>query len=69
MFEIILGIVICVFMAKIASADEHSPMIWFGVTFILCVGAVFIPLPYLRFLIAGVVSFGLMLGYKMLVKA
>ena len=65
MIEIILGIAVCVIMAKVASADDLSGANWFCVTFALCFGALFIPLPYLRFLIAGVAAFALMIGYKM----
>ena len=68
MFEIILGIGVCVVMAKIASQDNESGVIWFCVTFALCLGASYSPLPFLRFLIAGGVAFGLMIAYKMIAK-
>lgn len=65
MFEYILLIGICVVMAKIASADDQSGMTWFFVTFFLCMGSLLIPLPFIRLLIAGVLSFAAMIGYKM----
>lgn len=52
MIEIGLGIAACVIMSKIASADDESPMIWGSVTFGLCFLSLFIPIPFLRILIA-----------------
>ena len=65
MFELVLALGVCVLMAKIASADDQSAIIWFCVTFAFCVAATLIPLPFLRFMIAGLVSFAAMIGYKM----
>ncbi|MBI1336473.1 MAG: hypothetical protein GC164_05875 [Phycisphaera sp.] len=66
MLEIILGIGACVVMAKVASADDQSGVLWFFVTFALCIGALFIPLPFIRMLIAGIVAFVAMVGYKVM---
>ena len=66
MFEIILGVIVCVTMAKIADADDQSAVLWFGVTFGLCAASLFLPLPYVRFVIAFVVSFAAMFVYKVI---
>ena len=65
MFEIIVAIGVCVVMAKIASEDDLPGAMWFLITFLLCVASVAIPLPFIRVLIAGVVSFSVMIVYKM----
>ena len=65
MFEIVLGIGVCVVVAMIARADERSPVIWFCITFALCLASIFIPIPFLRFLIAGFISFVIMIVWKM----
>ncbi len=65
MIEIGLGIAACVIMSKIASADDESPILWGVVTFGLCCLSVFIPLPFLRILIAWGASFALMIVVKM----
>jgi len=69
MLELILGIGVCVVMAKIAANDNLSGVIWFCVTFAFCVAAMFVPLFYIRFLIAGVLSLITMILYKVLAKA
>lgn len=66
MIEIGLGIAACVIMAKIASADDESPLIWGLATFGLCFLSLFIPLPFLRILLAWVASFVLMIVVKMI---
>ena len=64
MIEIGLGIAACVLMAKIASADDESPMIWGLATFALCFLSLFIPIPFIRILIAWGASFALMIVVK-----
>ena len=58
----------CFAMAKIAIADDRSDIIWFCITFAVCLAALFIPLPFIRFLIAGSVSFGIMIAYKLIMN-
>ena len=65
MIEIVLGIALCVLMAKIADADGQSAFLWGGVTLVLCLLSLLIPIPFLRFLMAGVVAFIAMLAVKM----
>ena len=64
MIEIAVGLGVCFIMAKIADMDRMSPIIWFVITFALCLAALLIPIPYARFLIAGFVSFIVMIVYK-----
>ena len=68
MFELILAIAACVAMAKIASADNKSPIIWAVATFALCVLSILIPLPYVRVLIAFIVAFVAMIASNALSK-
>jgi len=64
MIEIILGVVLCAGMAKIASADDQSGIVWGFVTFIILLGCLAIPIPYVRVLIAGGATFVAMIGWK-----
>jgi hypothetical protein len=66
--EIILAIGLCVVMGKIADADGRSGFLWGGITAALCVACLFIPIPYARFLLAGVVAFVAMIVVKMIRK-
>ena len=64
MLEIIVGIMAVVAMAKVASADNQSPIIWGSVTFVLVIACLFIPMPFLRVGLAFVLAFVAMIGYK-----
>jgi len=68
MLELGIGLGVCIIMAKIASEDNESAAIWFCLTFALCVATSVMPLPYLRYLIAGGASFGLLVTYKIVAK-
>lgn len=53
-------------MARLAEEDGLSPLMWAVITLGLAIGALFIlPWGFARVLIAGVVSFLLMIFYKM----
>ncbi len=65
MLEIIVGIGVCVLMAKIASIDRQSGKVWFFITLGICVLCLLIPLPIFRMAIAGVIAFVSMIVYKM----
>ena len=65
MLEIVVGIAVCVAMYRIADADDESGILWFFITFGLCIAALAIPLIFLRFMIAGVASFILLIFFKM----
>lgn len=67
MLEIALGIAACVLMARIATADDQSGILWGAITFMLCFGSLFVPLPFLRIILACVASFVLMIVYKAVV--
>jgi hypothetical protein len=65
MFELIVAILLIVAMLKIANADNQSPVLWGGVTFLVAAACIaLIPLPFIRLGIAGVVVFLAMIGYK-----
>jgi hypothetical protein len=64
MLELLVAIALIVAMAKIASADDQSPIVWGALTGAIIVGCFFIPLPFLRLGIAFVVAFVAMIGYK-----
>ncbi len=68
MFEIILGVFMCVTMGKIASADDQSGVVWGFITFAFCLIAMLIPLPFIRLGIAGVGAFATLMAYKMIGK-
>ena len=64
MLEIIVGIMAVVAMAKVASADNQSPIIWGSVTLVLVIACLFIPMPFLRVGLAFVLAFVAMIGFK-----
>lgn len=65
MFELALALGTVAVISMVASADDQSAFLWGAITFVVCAAALFlIPLPFLRIFIAGIVSFGLMFGYK-----
>lgn len=64
MLELLLMIAAVVAMARIASADGHSPWLWGIVTVAACLASAVIPLPFVRVLIAFVVVFVAMMVYK-----
>jgi hypothetical protein len=66
MLEIIMVVALIVLMAKIASIDQRSPLIWGAVTLVFCGASLVIPIPYLRILIAGAVVFVAMIVAKVL---
>ncbi|MCI0462585.1 MAG: hypothetical protein L0Z62_37015 [Gemmataceae bacterium] len=65
MFEILLGIAVCALMGKVADADGQPAFLWGGITFLLCLASLVLPIPYMRFLLAGVVAFVAMITVKM----
>lgn len=64
MIELILGVVLCFGMAKIASADDLSGILWGFLTFLILLGCAMIPIPYVRVLIAGAAAFVGMIAWK-----
>jgi hypothetical protein len=62
--EIIILVAACVAMYRIAEADEQSGAMWAITTLALCIGCLFIPLPFLRLGIAFVLAFVLMIVVK-----
>jgi hypothetical protein len=69
MFEIPLGILMVVTVARIAYADGESAVIWGAVALVLgflCLR--YIPIAYARILVAGVLTIGAMTAYKIATK-
>lgn len=66
MLEIIMIVVACVAMYRIADADEQaSPVLWTVITLLICIASIaFLPLPMIRIGLALLVAFLLMMGYK-----
>ena len=65
MIEVGLGIAACFAVAKVASVENESGIIWGAITFLLCAVSLLVPLPFLRIFIAGLLAFVLMIVYKM----
>ena len=68
MFEIALGVGLVVVMARLAAADDRSPLLWGAITFGLCALSLFIPFPFFRMLIVAVVVFVAMIAAKVVSK-
>lgn len=68
MIEIVLYCVVVIVMFKVARLENRSGLLWGGFTALVCVGSLFIPLVYLRVLIAAVVSFLSMTALKMVIR-
>jgi hypothetical protein len=58
MLELGLLIGVVVLLGKIAEHEDRSPVVWGGLTLLLCIASLFVvPLPFGRMLIAGVAAF------------
>jgi hypothetical protein len=64
MLEILVAIAAIVAMARIASADGHSALLWGLITFGLCAACLLIPLPLIRVGIAFGLALLAMFAYK-----
>ena len=58
--EIILIVAAAIALGRFAETDRQEGLKWGAITFALCLVSLFIPLPFLRVLLACAVSFGLM---------
>ena len=69
MVEPSLAFIMVVAIARIARADDKSPIIWAVIAIVfslLCMN--YIHFPYARILLAGFLSFGAMIAYNYLAK-
>ena len=66
MCEYVMCLFAIVAMVKIASQEDLSPWVWGAVTFGICIVCLMIPLPFLRVLIALVLSFVAMIGWNVI---
>ena len=64
MLELVIGIAAVVAMARIASAENMSSVIWGSLTLALVVACMVIPVPFLRVGLAFGLAFVAMIGYK-----
>ena len=64
MLEIVMIIGAVVFMARVADAENRSAMAWGGLTLLICLASMVIPLAGIRIVIAVVVSFVAMMVAK-----
>lgn len=56
----------CVVMGEIADQDGQSAITWGGLCALLCIGAIFVPFPFLRVLAAGALTFAAMIALKLI---
>ena len=65
MFEIVVAIAAIVAMAKIADADDQSPLLWGLITFaLIAASVVLVPLAFIRVGVAFVVAIIAMITFK-----
>jgi len=68
MLEIFLYIVLVAVLIKIALVDNRSPFLWGAIAVGVCAATLYIPLPHLRVLIAGVLCILVMTGAKIVLR-
>jgi hypothetical protein len=54
--ELLVAAVVCGTVGRIANADNRSPNLWAGITAVICMGCLVIPLPVLRLVVAWYVA-------------
>jgi hypothetical protein len=65
---LVLGCAVFI-MAKVAHMEERSPILWGGITFLICVATtITIPLPFISMIIGLAISFTAMFVVKLLEK-
>jgi hypothetical protein len=64
MIEIVMAIAVVVAMVKIADMENQSPFLWGAVAIGFLVLCFAIPVPMLRVVVAGLLSYGAMFVYK-----
>ena len=60
MFELLTMVAAAVAMSRFAEADRGEGLKWGGITFLVCLASLLIPLPFLRVGLACIVVFVLM---------
>jgi hypothetical protein len=67
MLELVLLAAVVGAVVKVALADDQSPFVWGGVAALLGIACcMFVPLPWIRVLLAGLLTYGAMIGYKLM---
>ena len=69
MLELLLALLLCAVMAKIADSEGLSGLLWGCLTFLVTLGCLLIPIPFLRLGIALVLMFVILTAYKMTANA
>jgi hypothetical protein len=62
--ELVMAIAVVVAMVKIADMENQSPFIWGAVAIGMLLLCFMLPIPYLRVVIAGLLSYVAMFVYK-----
>lgn len=57
--------IVCGGIGRIADVDGHSPLAWAGLTLVLCLASLMLPVPVLRLVLAGYTAFALMFLYNL----
>ena len=65
MIELLMLIGVMVIMYRIANAENLSPGLWTLLTFLVCMACGYLPLPYVRIVIGGAATYGIMFVYKL----
>lgn len=68
MLELLLAFLLCAVMAKVADSEGLSGLLWGCLTFIVVLGSLVIPIPFLRLGIALVAMFVILTVYKIVAK-
>ena len=64
MCEWVMCVFVIVAMVKVASHEDLSPWVWGAASFAICILCLLIPLPFVRIIIALVLSFVAMTAYN-----
>jgi hypothetical protein len=64
MIELVMAVAVVVAMVKIADIENQSSLIWGAVAVGMVVLCFMIPMPFLRVVVAGVLSYVAMFIYK-----
>jgi hypothetical protein len=63
--EALCAALVCAMLGWVADADGHSPFAWAGVTLVLCLASLLLPVPVLRLVLAGYAAFAAMYVYNL----
>jgi len=58
--EVVVGVIVCGVMWRVADVDNGSAPVWAAVTAGLCLASLAVPAPIVRLVVAGVVALAVM---------